>query len=233
MAVSIDTVYQRVLALANKEQRGYITPQEFNLLANQAQMMIFEQYFYDLNKFIVGTENDTVHANTVDILKEKIGLFETSSGITLVNNFANLNTLTRFYRLSSIIGSNGVILEGISKKDRRLFNQSPLARPSTSRPVYTVDRVNSSLEVLAYNLPTVTVDYIQLPLPANWGYVITLGEAMYNASISQNFELHTSEETLLVIKILELAGIVLNKQGLAQAAGNEEMEMITQQKLKQ
>ena len=27
--ISVDTVYQRVLALANKEQRGYITPQEF------------------------------------------------------------------------------------------------------------------------------------------------------------------------------------------------------------
>ena len=51
MAVSIDTVYQRVLAIANKEQRGYITPQEFNLFANQAQMDIFEQYFYDLNQF--------------------------------------------------------------------------------------------------------------------------------------------------------------------------------------
>ena len=51
MAISIDTVYQRVLALANKEQRGYITPQEFNLLANQAQVEIFEQYFYDINQF--------------------------------------------------------------------------------------------------------------------------------------------------------------------------------------
>ena len=49
--VNIDTVYQRVLILANKEQRGYITPQEFNLYANQAQMEIFEQYFYDLDQF--------------------------------------------------------------------------------------------------------------------------------------------------------------------------------------
>ena len=48
--VSIDTVYQRVLALANKEQRGYITPQEFNLFADQAQMEIFEQYFYDMEQ---------------------------------------------------------------------------------------------------------------------------------------------------------------------------------------
>ena len=36
--VLVDRVYQRVLTLANKEQRGYITPQEFNLFANQAQM---------------------------------------------------------------------------------------------------------------------------------------------------------------------------------------------------
>ena len=38
MPVNIDTVYQRVLAAANKEQRGYITPLEFNLMANQAKM---------------------------------------------------------------------------------------------------------------------------------------------------------------------------------------------------
>ena len=48
---NINTVYQTVLALANKEQRGYITPQEFNLFAKQAQLDIFEQYFYDLSQF--------------------------------------------------------------------------------------------------------------------------------------------------------------------------------------
>ena len=36
MAVSVDTVYQRVLALANKEQRGYITPQEFKVFEQVA-----------------------------------------------------------------------------------------------------------------------------------------------------------------------------------------------------
>jgi len=44
--INIDKVYQKVLAIANKEQRGYITPQEFNLFADQAQMNIFEQYFF-------------------------------------------------------------------------------------------------------------------------------------------------------------------------------------------
>ena len=47
MAVNIDRVYQKVLAIANKEQRGYITPQEFNLMADKAQMEIFNNYFHD------------------------------------------------------------------------------------------------------------------------------------------------------------------------------------------
>ena len=43
--VNIDTVYQKVLAIANKEQRGYITPQEFNLFAAQAQMKYLSNIF--------------------------------------------------------------------------------------------------------------------------------------------------------------------------------------------
>ena len=71
MAISIDTVYQKVLAFANKEQRGYITPQEFNLFADQAQMEIFEQYFYDLNQFGRVPGNQTDYADMVEILEEK------------------------------------------------------------------------------------------------------------------------------------------------------------------
>ena len=76
MAVNIDTVYQRVLAIANKEQRGFITPQEFNLYANQAQMDIFEQYFYDLNALSRLPSNDFTYADQVDIIEEKIDIFE-------------------------------------------------------------------------------------------------------------------------------------------------------------
>ena len=62
--VNIDTVYQRVLAIANKEQRGYITPQEFNLYANQAQMDIFEQYFYDLSQYNRVPGNDSTYSGS-------------------------------------------------------------------------------------------------------------------------------------------------------------------------
>ena len=43
--VNIDNVYNTVLVITNKDNRGYITPEEFNRLANQAQNEIFESYF--------------------------------------------------------------------------------------------------------------------------------------------------------------------------------------------
>ena len=52
MAVNVNTVYQTVLFLLNKEQRGYMTPAEFNSVARQVQLEIFEKYFDDLNQYL-------------------------------------------------------------------------------------------------------------------------------------------------------------------------------------
>ena len=108
MAVNIDTVYQKVLAIANKEQRGYITPQEFNLFANQAQMDVFEQYFYDINQFSRVPGNDTEYSDMLNVLNEKITSFETSGSCP--KNLAEFSAyptfklplVTDFYRLGTV-----------------------------------------------------------------------------------------------------------------------------------
>ena len=50
MAVNVDIVYKTVLLILNKEQRGYMTPDEFNKIGSQVQREIFEAYFEDLNQ---------------------------------------------------------------------------------------------------------------------------------------------------------------------------------------
>ena len=82
MAISVDTVYQRVLAILNKEQRGYLTPVEFNLLANQAQMSIFEQYFNDISQFSRIPGNDTEFSDPLENLHEKIEFFQKDGAMT-------------------------------------------------------------------------------------------------------------------------------------------------------
>jgi len=48
----INSVRNTVLSVLNKNNYGYISPSDFNLYAQQAQMEIFEEYFSDYNKTI-------------------------------------------------------------------------------------------------------------------------------------------------------------------------------------
>ena len=211
--INVDRIYQRVLTLANKEQRGYITPQEFNLYANQAQMDIFEQYFYDLNQFRRMPGNDTMHADMVDILEEKIGVFEVTAQVGPLggNNVANLNALPRFYRLSSVRTRNR-IFESVSRKDFRMFSSqdaivnSPLAAPTAMRPIYMVDTVNNTIQVdggrtnnVENVFQPVDIDYIQSPRDANWTYVVVGEKALLNATALdyQDFDLRNLELYML------------------------------------
>ena len=78
MAINVNTVYQTVLLILNKEQRGYMTPQEFNNIGNQVQLEIFEKYFEDLNQQVRVPQADTDYADRVVNLDEKISIFKTT-----------------------------------------------------------------------------------------------------------------------------------------------------------
>ena len=142
MAVNVDTVYQRVLAIANKEQRGYVTPQEFNLFANQAQLEIFEQYFYDLNQAERTPSNFSQYNDPVKILLEKIQPFEKRHQIALVSSRYNIYLPDDVYRLGEILwfGSTAFpgtkIIEEVTEKELTELGSTPLAKYSQARPVF-------------------------------------------------------------------------------------------------
>jgi len=226
--VNIDTVYQRVLAIANKEQRGYITPQEFNLYANQAQMDIFEQYFYDLNQFMRLPGNDTEYSDMVNILEEKINIFETSTSPLVTNNSVDMSTISNFYRLGTVQLS-GIEVEKVEHKDFKLMDRLPLAKPTTDRPVFYIKGNTMHIRPLGLQ-GNLVVHYVRRPLRAEWGYVVANEKALYNAVRSTDFQLHASEETDLTIKILALAGIMMDDQALYQIASQEDIKNVQQEK---
>ena len=231
MSVNVDTVYQRVLAILNKEQRGYLTPEEYNLFANQAQLDIFEQYFYDINQFNRIPGNDTEYSDMLDILSEKISLFEktnqtVTSGTTLPSDL---------YRLGSVIFNNAEA-EQIDQKDWLYIKSSPLAQPTNDFPIYIRD-VNGikvygkdSSGDIEQKTSGVTCNYIKKPAKVVWNYKTVLNNAQFNASGSQDFEVHESEETDLVIKILALAGLLVQDIGIYQVASQEDVKNVQQEK---
>jgi len=81
------------LSIANKNNYGYITPSDFNLYAKQAQLDIFEDYFYQYNSWIIKQNARVSGSEYADILKGLVEVIDsfsetrglTTSGINLYN----------------------------------------------------------------------------------------------------------------------------------------------------
>ena len=96
MAINVNTVYTTVLSILNKEQRGYITPDEFNKLATQVQLEIFENYFEDYNQLLRIPQTDTEYVNRQRNYNTAISIFKqfgttTSVPVGLVRSLSITN----------------------------------------------------------------------------------------------------------------------------------------------
>ena len=226
MAVSVDTVYQRVLALANKEQRGYITPQEFNLFANQVQLDMLEQYFYDINQFGRQHGNSHEYADMLALLTEKIAVLNVRQ-LNIPVSSGILTMPANTYKLGSVFtSSTQVEVEEVNYNEYQTMQLGPLTRPTLKRPVY-VNRIDG-LNIYPNTITTVDVSYVKQPDQVQWAYVVVNDKALYNDFESVDFELHPAEESELVYKILMLSGIAIKKPELttiaAQVEGSKEQQ---------
>tara|TARA_R110001599_G_scaffold153354_1_gene338556 strand:+ start:544 stop:1362 length:819 start_codon:yes stop_codon:yes gene_type:complete len=260
--ISIDTVYQRVLALANKEQRGYITPQEFNLHANQAQLDIFEQYFYDLAAHTaVAKRGDQAQqsptaapalepdfGDSINLLREKITIYA-GADTNMVFSGGNFHlpsiNNTTIYRTGRMYyaGTGGakIPLKRIEYYSLPRLKEAFDGRAASrwhknyqdAAEFYYTENTDGSISLYKENLGQVSqgssgdlkVEVVAtVPDPVNWGYVVVNEKALYNSGTSTDFNMHRSEETNLVIKVLELAGITINKPGLVGLASAEEQQ---------
>ena len=226
-----------MLNFASKEQRGYITPQEFNLFANQAQKEIFEQYFYDVNQFRRVTGNDTVYADVDDILEEKLQIFEEVDGAGPISAWASPgNPLVKIlpdkiYRVSRI-EFNQVGCEIMNTKDFNEVRQgSPLLLPTNTRPVVNIRNNIMRCRADGGNLVIPTgVFYFRAPVNPTWDYFVISGKALYNSNQSVDFELHPAEEVELVYKILKYAGVSMQRDDIMKVGQGLDSLQVQQEK---
>lgn len=174
MAINVDTVYKTVLLILNSEQRGYMTPDEFNRIGSQVQRQIFEAYFEDLNQQLRVPQSDMEYSDRVAITDEKIAEFKIESNAT--HTTGGIFTLpSDLYRLGSLTfedtGKFPVEIQRVGRADFYNIRKSPLTAPTKTHPIYLYE----DNKVLVY--PTdiaskVKAQYVKKPTDVRWGYVL-------------------------------------------------------------
>ena len=215
--INVNTVYQTVLLILNKEQRGYMTPDEFNKTGQQVQLEIFEKYFEDLNQLIRSPQTESDYADRVTYLEEKISVFETVETVTVTNGTVNLVDVHRL----NTVAYNGIEMQSVGRKEYYNIIRSPLTAPTTTYPIYLQEGSALKIEPAAL-IANVEISYLTTPAAPVWGFTVdsNLQIFVYNpaGSVSTNFGLHISEQTEVILRILAYAGIIIRDPQIVQAA---------------
>lgn len=232
MAINVNKVYRVVLAILNKEQRGYLTPDQFNRLGRQAQLDLFEKSFYDYNRQLSKRNIQGVNSEYGDIadnIEEKIDIFAKSATLTLANNATTVAAPSDHYRTIQIATSDrSTEIEKTKKSEYTYLASSKLTAPSDEYPIYYFD--NGVFNILPQTITNPIIDYIRVPADPVWAYTGGGSSAyVYSQANSTNFELHRSDETDLVIKILAYAGVVIKDPTVIQIAQQQEINNTTLQ----
>ena len=230
MAINVNTVYQTVLMILNKEQRGYMTPTEFNKVSTQVQLEIFEKYFEDLNQQLRIPQADTDYADRQENIDEKIAIFKTFgpavyNNTTLPNNpFFTLPTTdaygnsVTFYRLGNVLYGRDRFVQRLDRHDFYYVDRSKLTRPTKINPIYLYE--NHKLFIKPDSITSdIQIDYVRKPSDVNWSFNVgSLGQYEFSSDNSTDFELHISEQAEVILKILLYAGIIIKDPQIVQAA---------------
>jgi hypothetical protein len=238
MAINVNAVYKTVLLILNQQQRGYMTPDEFNKVATQVQLNIFERYEDDLNQMYRVPQNDTEYANRVKNIEDNLQYFQRTGTTTGTNPFTLVPGTTPFndqpgaanvtdtvYRLGSIIYQDAELSQYAQRNEILQILKSPLTQPTKSFPIYLYENN------LVYVYPTtiinsagelITFSYLKTPADVVWGFGVgSLGQFEYNAGLSVNFELNVSEQSNVIMRILSYAGVIINDPTIIQVAQGE------------
>lgn len=110
------------MSIANKNNYGYITPGDFNLYAKQAQLDIFEDYFYQYNNWIIKQNARVSGSEYADILKGLVEVIDsfsetrglTTSGINLYNLPENYYLINKINYYPNAIFSSTTTASGFN-----------------------------------------------------------------------------------------------------------------------
>lgn len=243
MAINVDTVYKTVLLILNKEQRGYMTPDEFNKTATQVQLDIFEQYFEDLNQQLRVPQSDYDYSDRQMSIDEKISPFKTegncaynagkfnlpildTEGNTVINTGAEpANNEVSFYKLGTPIFTPttgfDTELQRLPRNEFYNIEKSPLTASTEDFPTYLYE--SKKLTIRPTSITSgISTSFIRKPKNIKWNFILgTVGQYIYSSAGSQQFELNASEQVEVITRILFYSGVIIRDPQVIQVAAQE------------
>jgi hypothetical protein len=216
------------MSILNKDNNGYVTPEEFNSFAKQAQLEIFNQYFVDFKNSKLDDFKGLETSGYSDITKQMdqtIDYFSKNVVLSYNSSTQKFQMPSGWFLLNALY-YNQKEIEHVDQRNVYKLLQSNLTAPNLLYPAYVMQ--GNDITVYPSSITSnVETYYVRFPYDPKWTYTNVPGGVLFNQSALdyQDFELTQSDFPKLVVKICEYAGTSIREQEVVANAKQEEMYM--------
>lgn len=232
---SVNQVYNTLKDLANKDQRGFVTPTVFNNFAPVAQAKIFNDLFSQLNlakNMKVRGLDVQRHLSNMKQIEEDLSTFSKTETLSQSDGtFTKPEDLAKIISLRTygpyVFGSSTSTPIDVVYDEEKLeyILQSDLSKPSETAPIAMLSDV---IEVFPTSVKKIKIRYYKQPEGLNaatgartasmpkFGYDQSLpgGKEVYLAANSVDFELPDHYVPQLVMELGKMIGINLRDEAV-------------------
>ena len=170
-----------------------------------------------------------------------MNIFESEDGPGVVGSYQQAAGGFRIlpdyiYRIIRVEISSGATCEILNSNDfKKAITATSLLAPNLQRPVINIQNniMKAAAESNGNFITPTNVYYYKKPETVQLGYYVINDKALHDSSTNKttNFELHPSEETELVYKILKFAGLSMRRDDVVRSAQSLEAMQSQQEKL--
>lgn len=226
----IDRLYTTLQTISNKDVRGNITPEEFNLLLNNVVQEKYEENFFELNR-LINRQNRGLGGNSFadlpDRLREKILHYHTTTTVDKAASLLYPKPSDSRYVIT--LHYNGKAIPRVKNAESlHIINNTNLVGVSESKPL-GMEYDNAFQVIPASITDPIEVHYLRKPKTAKWTYNPTTGLFNPDAMDFEDVDAHSSEEESLLKMLIAKLGVNLKDNELAQYGVTEEAQEFNQQ----
>lgn len=236
---SVNRVYSTLKDLANKDQRGFITPAVFNNFSGIAQMNIFNNLF-DSTVLAKRLRNAALDAKQdkgkMKQVEEDLAVFSKSATVSLtVGVGAKPSDLARVISINTTASPSVAVPVVYDEVNWENVLRSTLSAPTAAFPAALL---TNQIEVAPTSIASVKLRYYKQPEGLNpstgartasqprFGYTVVAGKEVYSAANSVDFELPEHYFADIVVEIAKMIGVNLRDTDVYNYATSEQKTSI-------
>lgn len=203
--ISINSVYTAAQTILNKDNRGMLTPDDFNNIVKVSFYNLLEEIKIEHDEGFNKLHKGKADEASLEYVRETLDIFYTVGSISLTSG-----TYSKPADFDSLDGLfyGDIEITRVSVKESKLLANISHMSPSDTSPAFI--EVGEEYEVISDTITgDIDIYYNRLPVDPIWTYSVVAGQIVYDGSNAskRDIELSKGYFNRIVLDVLFYAGM--------------------------